>query len=88
MKVHLRKTYLLHFSNFDDFIQFTIELKNKEFSKILITPLRFNRELYCICKIPINLEIIMVHIKEYCSMNTINNIEEAYLKEYGEIIKP
>ena len=88
MKVHLRKTYLLKFLKYDDYIQFSIELKNKKFTKIIIQPVIYKKEYYYICKIPSNTEIIIPHIKEYCCIKQINIYEEAYIKEYGKIIRP
>lgn len=88
MKVHLRKTYLLEFLKYDDYIQFSIELKNKKFHKVLTQSIIYKKQCYCICKIPTNNELMLPHVEEYCSIKQINIFEEAYLKEYGKIIKP
>ena len=85
MKIYLRKTYLLKFKQHEDYIQFSIELKNKLLSKIIFNLICYKKNFYYICKIPTSLERVIPHIQEYCELQHINAVEEAFIKEYGLI---
>lgn len=79
------KIFIIKFSNDNDLYFFNKEIKH--FNKAVCNYYELNSGYIGIIYLPIKLEKIIPHIKEFGALKRVNKIDIAYIKEYGKLIK-